>query len=189
MPKSDSTNESFIKMIVEVADLSLTDTERRHMNGPWRVWEAVLHRLNNYGHAPFRPGELAKIVCGADTPSNRNRVRDWMKGLAAMERIAPLGPGESTQLCILVNTHVAYRGAGKAMNFMCWEPSHADIRKMRWPDGDVYEYVKFKPKTDDEEVEPIVVGDGDDDPWAKDASKYANGTPDDAYGSRHLEVA
>jgi hypothetical protein len=129
-------------MIITVADLELTETERKHMNGPWRVWEAALRRLNNYGHAPFRPGELTKIVCGVDTPSNRNRVRNWMKGLAAMGRIAPLAKGGSTQLCILINNHVANRGAGKPMDFMCWEPSHADCRKRHWPeDAPVVEHV------------------------------------------------
>ena len=48
-------------------NLKLTADDLKVMNGPWRVWEIALQRMNNWGHAGFRPGELAQIACGKDS--------------------------------------------------------------------------------------------------------------------------
>jgi hypothetical protein len=165
MSKSYSTDESFVRMII--SDFELTDAMRRHMNGPWRVWTVALARLNNYGHAPFRPGELAEKVCGKDTPSNRDRVRDWLKALAAMGWIKPLGRGGSTQLCLMIHSEVANRGAGKATDYVCWEPSHADIRKHAWPSFEVPEVTE----SDCQDTANQVVTPEIRDPWAHDSSE------------------
>jgi len=100
------------------------EPDLKRMSGPWRVWEVCLSRMNNGGHAPFDTGELAKLATGKDTPSGRQMVTRWLRTLADMRRIKPPGePGGSTQLCVIVTSELAWRGAGRAKDYYCAEPS------------------------------------------------------------------
>jgi len=106
---------------------TLAEKERKRMSGPWRVWEVSLARANNWGHAAFRPGELARLACGQDSPSNRIQVHRWLKTLAEMGRIDPL---HSTPLCVMINRDIIQRQAGKgSRKHMCSEPAHMDMRE------------------------------------------------------------
>jgi hypothetical protein len=107
------------------------------MSGPWRVWEICLGHMNNWGHAPFDPGELAALATGKDTPSGRQMVSRWLDTLAVMRRIKPpREPGGSTQLCVIVSRDLAWRGAGRASEHFCSEPSHRQTRKETWPESE-----------------------------------------------------
>jgi len=116
---------------------ALADNERRHMSLAWRIWEISVARANNWGHASFRPGELARLVCGKDNQSSRDAVRRGMKTLVAMGRIAPMGnDGGSTQHCILVNRDLVWRGAGKGgRQHVCSEIGHIDSKDKPWTPG------------------------------------------------------
>jgi hypothetical protein len=107
-------------------------TDKR-MSGPWRAWEIVLSRMNNWGHAAFDAGELAELACGKDTPSNRQMVSRWLKTLGDMKRIMPVSHGGSTQLCVVVNSELAQRGSGRASDYLCAEPGHRGHQKQSWP--------------------------------------------------------
>jgi hypothetical protein len=115
--------------------LSISEDTRKHMSGPWRVWEIALYRMNNWGHAPFGPGELATLACGKDTPSNRAMVHRWIRVLAEMGRIKPEGGFGSTQLCIIVNHLHVKRDSGRASSHLCSEPAHFGYHKRSWPDA------------------------------------------------------
>ena len=107
---------------------TLGKRERDRMSGPWRVWEVCVMRSNNWGHAPFKAGELASLTGknGQDTPANRDQVHRWLGVLTDMGRIDVT----STQLCVVINTSMAWRGAGKgSWENLCSEPKHSDTRK------------------------------------------------------------
>jgi hypothetical protein len=132
---------------------TLVDRERKRMSGPWRVWELCVAKANNWGHAAFRPGELATLACGKDSPSNRDQVRRWLKILCDMGRI---DPEHSTQVCVMVNRDVVQRRAGKgSRQDVCWESSHADIRE-----------APYSPKAMEapQGLEP-----SEDEPWGDDS--------------------
>ena len=113
---------------------TLAERERKRMSVPWRIWEISLSRANNWGHAGFRPGELPRLVCGDDTRTNRQAVYRGMKILSAMGRIMPPGSKGSTLLCIVINSQLAQRRAGKGRRLnMCSEPEHMDYRETTWP--------------------------------------------------------
>src|SRR6266404_973497 len=115
----------------------LAERERKRMTMPWRIWEISVARANNWGHAAFRTGELAKLCCGTDSPANRTAVHRGMKTLAAMGRIAPVGDCGSTQYCSMVSREYVWRGAGKGgRNHVCSEPSHMDIKDTPWRPAD-----------------------------------------------------
>jgi hypothetical protein len=132
-PKLQAPFKDYVGMNVE--QVTLNPDQLKYMTGAWRVWELSLIRLNNYGHAPFKPGELAQLACGSDTPANRARVRQWMKALVAMGRIKRATKTEwgSTQQCIVVSNLWVNRGAGRGMAYMCCEPKHFDYRRTSWP--------------------------------------------------------
>lgn len=104
----------------------LTNEERKGMSGPWRVWELCAMRSNNWGHAAFYEGELAKLATGEDSRDKRDMVTRWIKNLVKLGRVDQC----STQLCVVVNTSIAWRGSGRGKwEDICSEPSHRDIRK------------------------------------------------------------
>jgi len=120
---------------IETQIEALAECERKRMSGPWRVWELCVARANNWGHAAFRLGELARLACGKDSAANRDQVRRWLKILCEMGRI---DPQHSTQLCVMVNRDVAQRNAGKgSRKDMCWEPTHTDIRETPYSPNDL----------------------------------------------------
>lgn len=138
---------------------TLAERERKRMSGPWRVWELCVARANNWGHAAFRPDELAKLACGKDSASNKDQVRRWLKILAAMDRI---DPKHSTQLCVMVNRDVAQRSAGKgSRKDICWEPAHTDLRETPYSPN-ATEPARAEPSWEPESSA--------DDPWAEDST-------------------
>lgn len=117
----------------EMMEFILTEDMRRKMNMAWRVWTLAVIRMNNWGHAGFKPGELALLATGEDTRSTRGMVSKAIKNLGEMGWIKPpAGEFGSTQHCIIVNPRWAYRGAGRASNFLCAEPTHFGRQKERW---------------------------------------------------------
>ena len=92
---------------------TLAEYERKRMSVPWRIWDICLWRANNWGHAGFRPGQLARLVCGDDSRNSRQAVNRGLKTLAEMGRIMPPAPRGSTQLCVVISSEVAQRRAGK----------------------------------------------------------------------------
>jgi hypothetical protein len=123
--KPSITFESWSAVNDEIG--TLAECERKRMSGPWRVWEICVARANNYGHAGFRIGELAKLACGKDSPSNRDQVHRWLKTLGQMGRI---DSQHSTPLCVMVNRDIYQRQAGKgSRKDMCSEPAHMDMRE------------------------------------------------------------
>jgi hypothetical protein len=137
---------------------TLAEHERKRMSGPWRVWEVWAARANNWGHAAFRPGELARLACGKDSPANRDQVRRWLRTLSEMGRI---DSQHSTQLCVMVNRDVAQRSAGKgSRKDVCSEPEHMDMRETP------YSPKAMEPTFTAPPWEPDPPA---DDPWAKDS--------------------
>jgi hypothetical protein len=113
---------------------TLVENERKRMSVPWRIWELALYRANNWGHAGFRPGELPRLACGDDSRASRQTVYRGMRILADMGRIMPVTERGSTQLCIVINSKIAQRRAGKGRRLnMCSEPEHMDYRETTWP--------------------------------------------------------
>jgi hypothetical protein len=108
----------------------LTEAERRVMSPAWRLWQISITRMNNYNHAAFRPGELARLVYGRDTKANRHAVKVQMGILAGIEWIAPVCDTGSTPLCVMVSQQIACRGAGKgSRKDVCGEIAHMDMRE------------------------------------------------------------
>lgn len=171
MSKPSITYESWIALDVEML---LAEVERRKMSMPWRLWELALARMNNYGHAAFRKNELVVMACGSVTRSDIQAVYRGLKNLADMGRIAPVGEGGSTLFCIMVNTDIAQRAAGKGnYRFLCSEPSHMDIRQepYRSPDPtDPSEWTNAKVAERERGAISSKHDDGiaEDDPWATD---------------------
>jgi hypothetical protein len=132
MSKPKITFESWTAMSDDIA--TLAECERKRMSVPWRIWEICLARANNWGHAAFRPGELAQLVCGGNSRTDIQTVNRGMKRLAEMGRImAPVKNG-STQLCVVVNREVTQRQAGKGGRLhLCSEPEHREHREDTWP--------------------------------------------------------
>ena len=127
MSKPSIAYESWVALDVE---MMLAEVERKRMAMPWRLWELALARMNNHGHAPFRKNELVAMACDKVSRSDIQAVYRGLKILAAMGRIAPVGEGGSTLFCIMVNTDIAQRAAGKGnYRFLCSEPSHMDTRQ------------------------------------------------------------
>jgi hypothetical protein len=117
----------------------LAEKERSRMSMPWRIWELALAKLNNYGHAPFCKDELVKLACGAVNRANVQAVKRGMKTLADMGRIAPVGDGGSTVLCIRVNADITQRAVGKGgYKYVCSEPSHmGDLKVTAYDPGGI----------------------------------------------------
>lgn len=115
----------------------LDEKERHRMSMPWRIWELALAKLNNYGHAPFCKDELVKLACGTVDRANVQAVKRGMKTLADMGRIAPVGDGGSTLLCIRVNAEYAQRAVGKGgYKYVCSEPGHmGDVKVTAYDPG------------------------------------------------------
>ncbi|SRR6266704_473664 len=127
MDKPSITYESWAALD---ADRTLTENELKRMSMPWRLWEISVARMNNYGHAAFHTDELVKLACGKVSRADTQAVYRGLRTLADMGRIAPVGEKGTTLLCVMVNTEVAMRGAGKGnYKFLCSEPSHMDIRQ------------------------------------------------------------
>lgn len=122
---------------VNVSELpALIERGHSRMSGPWRVWEICLSRMNNWGHASFMEGELAKLATGKDSHASRTQVNKWLKTLAEIGRVVAVGKGGTTQLCVVVNCRIVSRNAGKASDYLCSEPGHKGHQKERWPDDD-----------------------------------------------------
>jgi len=137
---------------------TMAECERKRMSGPWRVWELCIARANNWGHAAFRPGELARLACGRDSRSNRDQVHRWLRTLGQMGRI---DSRNSTQLCVMVNRDVVQRQAGKgSRKDMCSEPAHLDMRETP------YAPKAMEPAFTAPPWEPETPA---DDPWAADS--------------------
>jgi hypothetical protein len=84
-----NTDQSYVRSV---------EPDLKRMSGPWRVWEICLGRMNNWGHAAFDAGELARLATGKDTGSGRQMITRWLDTLAQMRRIKPpKEPGGSTQ--------------------------------------------------------------------------------------------
>ena len=131
-PKPVETFKNWYAVSSE-AVMALVETERKRMSVPWRIWEIATARMNNWGHASFRPDELVTLVCGSCTKSDRQAVKRGLDVLADMGRIMRRSRGAgigSTELCVVVNTTVAHRLAGRAKDYLCWEPSHCECRKV-----------------------------------------------------------
>jgi hypothetical protein len=112
------------------ADHKLTKVELKRMSMPWRLWEVVIARMNNYGHAAFRKDELTRLACGKVSRSDVQAVYRGLRILADMGRIAPVGDKGSTLFCVLVNEDIAMRSAGRGnYKYLCSEHSHIDIRQ------------------------------------------------------------
>lgn len=112
--------------------------QRKFMSVQWRIWELACVRMNNWGHASFRAGELATLACGDDNSDNRHTVKRGIKKLADMGRIAPLEI--STELCIVIHGNLVQRAKGKGgRNDICHEPSHEQHRDQLWPPKPVTE--------------------------------------------------
>lgn len=168
MNKPSITFESWTAVTDDIE--VLREHERKRMSGPWRVWEICIARANNWGHAAFRPGELAGLACGVDSPANRDQVRRWLKILGEMCRV---DSRHSTQLCVMVNRDIAQRQAGKgSRKHMCFEPAHADMRE------EPYAPKAMEPTFTPPPWEPEPP---EDDPWAEisepDPPVSASGTP------------
>ena len=117
---------------VQIGDL--TERERKRMSVPWRIWEISFSRMNNWGHAAFKPRELVTLVCGDDERSDKQAVARGIAILSDMGRIAPPGSPGSTVLCIVVNRSLVQRAAGKGGRLnVCSEPMHRDLRETCWP--------------------------------------------------------
>jgi hypothetical protein len=136
--------ERFTAMSDDVGQIVEQVRGNRLMSAPWRLWELALCRMNNWGHAAFDVDELEMLVCGCKGKSERQVLKRAFDTLIDLGRISP----ESTTLCVVVNTDLWARGAGKgAWDHACSEPSHRAHRRHRWsgkqgwrlPDVDVPE--------------------------------------------------
>ena len=158
--KRQTPYRDWVNVSTDHSYLRFVEPDLKRMNGPWRVWEICLGRMNNWGHAAFDPGELAQLATGKDTPSGRQMIARWLKTLADMRRIKPPSePGGSTQLCVIVNCELAWRGAGRASDYFCAEPAHRKTRKQTWSES---------------EPEASVTNTEPESPWAEDATEEAN---------------
>lgn len=147
--------DDWVNMNTGKSYMRWVEPDLKRMSGPWRVWEICLGRMNNWGHAAFDPGELATLATGKDTPSARQMISRWLDTLAEMRRIKPpKEPGGSTQLCVIVNSDLAWRGAGRASDFLCCEPWHRKTHKQTWPES--------TPEAAANNTETVPV----DNPWA-----------------------
>lgn len=165
--KRDAPFEDWVNVSTGNSFTRWVEPDLKRMSGPWRVWELCLGRMNNWGHAAFDPGELAELATGRDTPSGRQMIARWLKTLADMRRVKPPSePGGSTQLCVIVSCDLAWRGAGRASDYYCSEPSHRQSRKQTWPEQ---EQEPSNPPAH-ESTDPVRT----DDPWADES------TPQDA---------
>jgi hypothetical protein len=72
---------------------------------------------------------------------------------------------KKAQLCVIVNRDLAWRGAGRASDYFCSEPSHRKSRKQTWPESD--------PEAVASDPEPVP----DHDVWASESTtEYATDT-------------
>lgn len=91
-----------------------------------------------------------------------------------MGRIAPVGEGGITLFCIMVNTDIAQRAAGKGnYRFLCSEPSHIDIRQEPYcspdpTDPSEWTNAKMAERERGQVSHEHDAGHADDDPWATD---------------------
>lgn len=155
----------------------LTEAERRVMSPAWRLWQVSLGRMNNYNHAAFRPGELARLVYGKDTKPNRHAVKVQMGILAGIEWIAPVCDTGSTPLCIMVSQQIACRGAGKGRRKdVCGEIAHMDMRETIFHPMDAVSADDTKPQIDAEVVQPA----DDDKPAEPEHEEWINPQDDEA---------
>ena len=87
-----------------------------------KLYFICLARTNRWGHAPFIPGELGRLLGGV-TPKTR---KDAIKSLKYARIAAP----ESTSLCIVLNCELSRR-ADRATH-TCIEPTHLDRQRFLW---------------------------------------------------------
>jgi hypothetical protein len=139
----------------------ITETDRKLMSVPWRIWEICVARANNWGHAAFRKNELVRLCCGQNTPADRLTVKRGMQRLVDMNRIAPMdGEHGSTVFCVIVNQYYVWRGAGKGgRKDICFEPDHKDSCETPWTTHVLPE----KKASDDPWDSSWPSGDSDDD--------------------------
>lgn len=105
---------------------------RSLMSVQWRIWELCIARANNFGHASFKPGELAMLACGDDTRADKQAVTRGIAKLGTMRRV---DVKRSTPLCIILNHDLVMRYGKGSRKHMCWEPSHAEYRDQCWEPG------------------------------------------------------
>jgi len=91
-----------------------------------RVIEAAKSRANIWGHAAFRPGELADWL--GDKKGTPDRTTVWRAIKQAVE-YGYLAPA-STAECLVLNRAYYTRGRGRAEG--CYEGSHAKVRYQQW---------------------------------------------------------
>ncbi len=122
--------ERFTAMSDDIGKVVAQAAGNRHMSIPWRLWELVLCRINNWGHAPFDPNELQMLACAAVGPSERRAVNRGLKILS--ENLGRISP-DSTTLCVVVNADLWRRGAGKGKwDDDCSEPAHRAYKRHTW---------------------------------------------------------
>jgi hypothetical protein len=93
---------------------------------PLRAIEAAKSRANIWGHAAFRPGELADWLTDENGKPARNTVWRAIKQAVAWGYLAP----GSTAECLVLNRAYYTRGYGRAEG--CFEAAHRDVRYLSW---------------------------------------------------------
>jgi hypothetical protein len=87
-----------------------------------RIWFMAAARANVYGHAPFAPRELEKLLGDVSKPRRLAAIRS----LKSSQMIAP----ESTSLCIVLNSEWIRRADRSYKT--CIEPSHLERQNLMW---------------------------------------------------------
>jgi hypothetical protein len=88
---------------------------------PMRLYLLAASRVNKWGHCPFRPGELLRLL-GVSRPT----LRSSMRSLQAAKMAAP----DSTALCVVLSAQ-AIRRADRSER-RCAEPKHLDCQERMW---------------------------------------------------------
>jgi hypothetical protein len=90
----------------------------------FRLYLLAVSRINRWGHAPFRPGELVRLL-GVSKPTFRSAMR-------SLQRAKMVSP-DSTALCVALSSQ-AIRRADRS-NRRCAEPRHLDVQELMWVHG------------------------------------------------------
>jgi hypothetical protein len=99
------------------------------LNPDFRLYLLAVSRMNKWGHCPFRPGELLRLL-----NVSRPTFRKAMRTLQSAKLIAP----ESTALCVALSSQAIRRNDRSEKR--CAEPSHLDTQECMWVHGKGWEH-------------------------------------------------
>jgi hypothetical protein len=86
-----------------------------------RLYFACAARANRWGHAPFMPGEMRRVL-----RVSANTQKSAIQSLVSAKLAAP----QSTAMCVALDAE-AYRRGDRA-NRTCIEPGHVEQQKLMW---------------------------------------------------------